>query len=359
MTRTRPGMRGMGAGFLLFGGLLAFGGVPDPVRPGVQYLAVDPDRGWDAAAPVPEQGVLVRVETRSLARTRRMIEALLASPELPGLPPGLPSRARIDFVPDREQFRALSGGALPEWGAGLAFPAPGVILLPAPGSEAARETAALAGVLRHEWAHLALAEAVPGRRLPRWFDEGYAEWATGHWNPARGWHLRLLLATGRLPRMDRLSLDWPRDRDGAEIAYLLAASAVAWIAEESGEHGLRRIIERTREPGGFDEALRATLGLTPGQFEEAWRRHVRQRYGWAFVASNALIVWSAGALLLLGLHSGRRARDRARLEQLRAADPPDSPEWWMEPDPGPDSTSPSGDPVDAPRAAIDPDGRSA
>src|SRR5690606_40124296 len=100
-----------------------------------------------------------------------------------------------------------------------------------------------------------------------------AEWAAG-WARGEAWRLRLLLATGRAPPLDSLTLDWPRDETSARAAYLLAASAVEYLVSESGEAGLARLLERWREGGDFEAAVAATYGTTPGQLEEIGRAHV-------------------------------------------------------------------------------------
>jgi hypothetical protein len=175
--------------------------------------------------------------------------------------------------------------------------------------------------------------------VPRWFDEGYAQWASS-WDPSEVWRLRLLLATGRAPPLDSLSLDWPRDAASARAAYLLSATALEYLVRESGERGLSLLIDHWMRSGSFEAALRATYGVTQGQLEEHWRAYVRRRYGWLLVASHSLVLWSGLALMLLVLLGVRRRRDRERMARLRASEPPDSPDYWS----GEDGEASSGRP---------------
>jgi hypothetical protein len=190
-------------------------------------------------------------------------------------------------------------------------------------------------VLRHEWVHLALHQYLGGVRVPRWFDEGYAQWASGGWDASEAWRLRVLLALGRAPPLDSLSLAWPRDEASADAAYLLAASAVAFLLGESGARGLALFLGRWREDGAFEPALRRTFGMTSSQFEEDWRQDVRRRYGWLFVFSHSAVFWMALALVLLGMMRIRQSRNREHLARLRAGEPPDRPAWWDESQDGP------------------------
>jgi MYXO-CTERM domain-containing protein len=254
----------------------------------------------------------------------RFLEGL---PPLPALPDSLPRAVSLFIAPDRPVFDSLTGGRVPEWGAGVAVPALGRIVVPGFGTQRARGWEE-ARVLKHEWAHLGLHQFLGGLRPPRWFDEGYAQWASGGWNPSEGWRLRVSLAMGRAPLLDSLVLDWPRDPASAGLAYLLSATAVEYLVRESGERGLRIFLERWREVGNFDLAMATVYGVTPGRFEEGWRKYVRRQYGWLFVLSHSTVFWLALALALLLLFRIRRRRNREVLARLRATEPPDTPEFW-------------------------------
>jgi hypothetical protein len=256
----------------------------------------------------------------------RLLEAL---PPLPGLPDSLPSGLALFIAPDQPTFDSLAGGAVPEWGAGVAVPSENRIVMPGFGIQRTRDWTE-ARVLRHEWAHLGLHQYLEGLRIPQWFDEGYAEWASGGWNPTEGWRLRVAFALGRAPPLDSLALRWPRDRPSAALAYLLSATAVEYLIRESGERGLRIFLERWRTDRSFDRSMRTTYGLTLGQFEEDWKGYVRKRYGWLFVVSHSSVFWLTLAMALLLMVRIRRGRNREAMARLRAGEPPDRPAYWNE-----------------------------
>jgi hypothetical protein len=262
------------------------------------------------------------------ALAENVLRQLREQPPLPGLPADVPASATVYLAPDEQAFRDLTGGAVPDWSAAVAMPGAGVLVIPVYASERTRG-GQRAQVLRHEWAHLALHGYLEGLRIPRWFDEGYAEWASG-WDASRGWMLRLLLATGRAPPLDSLTLDWPRDAASARAAYLLSATALEYLVRESGERGLVLMLERWRGGGSFEEALRVTYGVTPAQLEGHWRRYVKSRYGWAVLLSQSLVLWGVLGALLLALFGVRRRRDRERMARLRARELPERPDWWLE-----------------------------
>ena len=130
--------------------------------------------------------------------------------------------------------------------------------------------------------------------------------------------------------MDSLELRWPAGREQARTAYLLAASAVTYLLESGGERGLTIFLERWRSERSFDRALRLTFGVTQGQFEEDWKRHVRDRYGWLLVISHSGVFWMFLALVLLFMVRVKQTRNREKMARMRAFEPPDDPAYWID-----------------------------
>ena len=264
----------------------------------------------------------------------RLLELVDAQPPLPGLPADVPAGVEVFVTHAPAAFDELTGGVVPEWRAGVALPSANLMVIPA-GEGPSIVDGDGARTLRHEWAHLGLHGYLGNLRIPRWFDEGYAQLASGGFEASEAWRLRVLLALDRAPAMDSLSLGWPAELEQARVAYLLSASAVAYLLEASGERGLAIFLERWREVGSFDEAMVRTYGVTPGRFEEDWRQHVRDRYGWLMVLSHSSVFWLAMTLVLLWLVAVRRRRNREKLARLRATEPPDDPAYWLDPGDGP------------------------
>lgn len=259
----------------------------------------------------------------------RVLSLFDGQPPLPGLPPDVPADVEVVLTHAAAAFDELTGGVVPEWRAGVALPSANLIVIPAGEGPSVVEGDG-ARTLRHEWAHLGLHTYLGDLRAPRWFDEGYAQWASGGFDATEAWRLRVLLALDRAPAMDSLSLRWPADLEAARVAYLLSASAVAYLFESSGERGLTLFLERWRSERSFDRALVRTFGVTPGQFEEDWRQHVRDRYGWLVVLSHSSVFWLVTTLVLLYLVAVRRRRNREKLARLRATEPPDDPAYWVD-----------------------------
>lgn len=257
----------------------------------------------------------------------RVLELLDGQAPLPGLPDSVPSNVVAVLAHTAAAFDELTGGVVPEWRAGVAIPSARMLVMPAGEGPRVLDPEGRR-TLRHEWAHLGLHAWLGDLRAPRWFDEGYAQWSSGGFDATEAWRLRVLLALGRAPPMDSLALQWPSGREEARTAYLLAASAISLLLEPAGERGLELFFMRWREVRSFDEALRTTFGVTPGQFEEDWKRHVRSRYGWLLVLSHSSVFWLILALVLVLMARVRRRRNREKLARLRASELPERPEFW-------------------------------
>lgn len=287
---------------------------------------------------------------------QRLAESLLPEPNAPpliGLPVDIMRRGEdvnVFLAPDAARFDSLTGGRAPEWGAGVALPLQGIIVIPGYVSERTG-THALPQILRHELAHVALQRRLGQAAVPRWFTEGYATWAAGQFDDREGWMLRLALLTGRAPPLDSLTLDWPLIASDARLAYLLSASAVQYLHSMGRPETFERLFDVWAGTGSFEEALRTVYIVSSPQFERLWIQHAKRRYGWLQVAAQTFFVWTVLSVLVLVLFVVRRRRNRRRLAELRDNELPDEPAYWIE-EPMPDQPTSLDQP---PSAEPDPD----
>lgn len=250
----------------------------------------------------------------------RLARTLLADAAARDSFPGLPrprARAVIALATSDAMFRALVGDGAPEWGAAIAFPASQRIVMQ--GRDAGADAGDPRQTLRHELAHLVLAEAL-GPGVPRWFDEGYASFAAGEWGREEVLATSLGLVWRGIPSLAGLDSLFYRGSESAQRAYALSHRAVAELAALGGERGLALFFDYWRRQGSFERALRNAYGMSEADFEKHWRGRVRRQYGALALAAD-LSVLSIFLVLLLGpLWWQRRRRERRRLERMREAD---------------------------------------
>lgn len=234
----------------------------------------------------------------------RLGEAADNAGPFPGLPEPRERPVRVLLAHDRAQFDSLTRSRLPEWGVGAAFPGSRTIVLNLTRDDPVR-------ALRHEMAHLALHDAV--RRVPRWFDEGYATVAAGEWDRVEVLRLNVALLRGNVPSLAALDDALRRgDAAQADVAYALATTAVLTLQRLGGDRGLAPLIANLGTTADFDRAMRTTYQMTLGQFETRWQREVRQRYGWVLFGTSFAVFWGVVGSGLVVLFWWRRRHDRDR-----------------------------------------------
>lgn len=220
----------------------------------------------------------------------------------PGLPPQSPGPIRLLVVENARRFDSVTAKRLPEWGAGATFPGARAIVVRLDGDPTR--------VLRHELAHLALHQAV--RRVPLWFDEGYAARASGEWDRLDALQMNWRLLSGRVPALDDVTTDLRSGVQEAEAAYAFATTAVLFLDRLGRGQGLTPLLRNLAADPEFDRALRTTYGLTLTQFEALWRADLRGRYGWLVLFASFTTLWLLVLLVVGFAWRYRRRRDRER-----------------------------------------------
>lgn len=225
---------------------------------------------------------------------------------------------RLIVVRGKEDQR-FGRGPVPAWGAGFTFPSARTILIRADAGDPYR-------ILRHELAHLVLADAVKVR-VPLWFSEGYAALAAGELNRLIALRLNFSIAKGDIPGFFELDRGLRSNEPTAETSYALAASAVAMLARRHPDESLAPLLGRLEAGESFEKAVLATTGSPLGRFELEWQRDVRRRYGLlGWVMAGGL--WALASMLVLAAIWVRRRRDRPRrlaLDQGWVVEPDDPP----------------------------------
>lgn len=247
---------------------------------------------------------------------RSLLASAVARDSFPWLPRPH-GRVLLAVAPDARRFRAWTGPGAPEWGAAIAFPEEGRIVMQ--GHRAGSDAGDPVRVFRHELAHLALHEAL-GDLPPRWFDEGYASVAAGEWGRGEVLTTSLALVAHGVPPLDSLDNGFEHGAASADAAYALAYRAVSELAAQDPARGLTLFFVYWRETRSMDAAVRKAFGMTLASFDRRFHDQTLKRYGSLAIVTN--LTFGAGmiALLILPAYVVRRRRQRRRLAELRAAD---------------------------------------
>jgi hypothetical protein len=266
------------------------------------------DQGWL----VLELPASVRDRAETLARDAEDFRARLAA-DL-GQPVLDHALVRIARSPEQMAELAPEGAGVPSYAAGVAYPSVHLALLAlqAPGTWEAPD---LVELLRHELTHLALADAVAGQHVPRWFDEGLAifESGEGRWSRFRVlWDATL---SGRLLPLADLDRSFPEDRYEVSVAYAESADFVQYLMRDADRARYGSLIQRVRNGGAFTRALEDAYGTDVPRLEYEWREERARHFGVTPLLTGSGLLWVAVVGLAAVAWLKRRRRARAKLEQ--------------------------------------------
>lgn len=224
--------------------------------------------------------------------------------------------ATVRIVRSPEQMAALApeGAPPPAYAAGVAYPALhfAMLALQAPVTWEAPD---LAELMRHELAHVALNDAVGGRRVPRWFNEGLAIRQSGEVPWAR---LRTLwdasLGKRLIPLRD-LDAGFPTESYEVNVAYAESADFVSFLMRDADRARFGSLVQRVGAGTPFNRALEDAYGTDVRKLEFQWREEVGHRFGIVPMLTGGGLVWTAIVGLAFAAWSKRRRRAKAKLEQ--------------------------------------------
>lgn len=233
---------------------------------------------------------------------------------------GKPDSLDLYLAPDRRTFQQLTGGRIPEWGAGCAFPAQGRIYV----HLEQRDPEALKRTLVHELAHVILYRQTQGIHLPRWFNEGMAMWLAREWHYGQSMEMGLAaLVDGFHPLKEVESmLGFPESE--ARRAYAESFSAVLLLQRLGGRGVWPDLLEALRRQSSFERALIEVVGMNSQAFEQVWLAHLHQEFNPLRLLFDTGLLWLGIIGLAILAYIGTRIRAR-RLK--RAWEEEESQEW--------------------------------
>jgi hypothetical protein len=219
---------------------------------------------------------------------------------------------RIARTPDQMAELSPEGAPPPAYAAGVAYPSAHLALLALQAPDT-WEAPNLVELLRHELAHLALFDAVGGRHVPRWFDEGLAIHESGE----LPWARRMALADASLGRrllpFADLDRGFPTDRYEVNVAYAESADFVSFLLRDVDRARFGSLVERVRAGTAFGRALEDAYGTDLRKLEFEWREELSHRFGLVPALTGGGLVWVLIVGLLVAAWVKRRRRAKEKL----------------------------------------------
>jgi len=224
--------------------------------------------------------------------------------------------ALMRIARDPEQMKGLApeGAPVPEYASGVAWPALhlAILSMQAPRTWEATDLPELA---RHELMHLALTDAVGGRQLPRWFDEGLAVHESGEAWTARLQTLWQATLSKSLVPFDDLDHGFPAEGSEAGIAYAESADVVRFLMRDDDRARFGSLVQRVRAGTAFDRALGDAYDTDLRKLEYEWRLDVSHRFGLLPAVTGGTALWGLISVLAIVAFVKRRKRAKLKLEQ--------------------------------------------
>jgi hypothetical protein len=199
----------------------------------------------------------------------------------------------VTFIPsillirDTQTFRKMAGGDFV-----VAFAVPKENLMVIDHSRMTLNPFSLRVIMKHELCHLLLHHYLKGHRIPRWFEEGIAQWVSegigemimDYKKP----RLNEAVLAGRIIPMRALSDFFPADRESLTLAYEQSRSFVSYMIDRYGFESILNILEAVREGHAWEDAVRGAVGISSLDLEAGWRNHLKKRLTWFTYLVNNL-----------------------------------------------------------------------
>lgn len=228
---------------------------------------------------------------------------------------GVPSSGGIVVyvAGDDAEFARLQPGRTPEWADGTAWPERGAVFVKSPRVRA-DGAASLLRVLDHELTHVLLGRAFAPHEPPRWLQEGLARNFAGEQGPDDARRITEGLSRGGIYTLENLHVAFPRDAEGAALAYAESADFIAFLRAEHGDRALRKLIRELAKGETIDAAVYHATGEPLAALDARWRG----RFSPGLAASLGAVELGTFAfgLGLIGALIQRRRRLNARMRKM-------------------------------------------
>ena len=223
-------------------------------------------------------------------------------------------RVEIARTPGEMETFAPSGAPYPEYAAGVAYSELGLVLLSLTPIHAGQEQD-LGEVFRHELAHVALHDALNGQTVPRWFNEGFAVFASGESSFTRMKTLSMATVGGSLIPLRELERTFPDDETKAQVAYAEAVDVLRFLVRREDAHRFRALVSELREGKNLDQAVLDAYAVDLATLELEWRDDASRRYTFVPLLLSGTFFWVTALALAVWAWRRRKRRDKITLQR--------------------------------------------
>jgi len=206
----------------------------------------------------------------------------------------------IRLIRDSRQFRQWVSSPLT-----VAFALPQRDLVVIDYSKLKTHPFTLRNTFKHELCHLLLHLHIQSGLLPRWLDEGIAQWASDGAVDIVLDQKRSLLhraaLKGRFIPLDSLVRRFPTGDQDLILAYEESKSFIDYLIGISGKEGVLEVLEAMKQGQEVESAVLNSYAVSLAALEREWQRDVAKRMTWFTYLSYHLydILFALAALVTL------------------------------------------------------------
>jgi len=171
----------------------------------------------------------------------------------------------------------------------------------------------LEDTFKHELSHMLLHQEINALSLPKWLDEGVAQWASGGMaDILRAGEKDLLqqaVLSHRMIALEDISENFPASQNGLILAYEESKSFTEFIVKNYGEAKLRLILQSLGKNETIEQAVTGNLGVSPHMLEQTWKKGLLKENLWiSYVADNMvwLLFFFAALISIAGFFAAKR-----------------------------------------------------
>ena len=209
-----------------------------------------------------------------------------------------------------EEFHALTGGEIPDWGIGAANPMQRILFLKSP-RFSSTETDHRKVVI-HELSHVLLGMVLDGKLSPRWFDEGFALYEAGELGLGRTTNLARSLFSGEFLNLAQIEDVLIFQKEKAALAYQESRSAIDHLITSYGMEAFTDIAWFLRDGKTMEDGFYEAIGISLEEFQDEWMQKLRRRYALYPFLQFPYILSAAFLCLFLTAYLVTRYRSRKK-----------------------------------------------
>ena len=201
-----------------------------------------------------------------------------------------PPIANVVISGSPEEFDGFTGSRLPGWSQASTDYERSVIILKSPTFSSVTEKELRRTVI-HELTHFIIGATTLPYEVPRWFNEGLAVQMSGEEKFRSKIAISRALFTKSLIRLNEVEKILTFESERANLAYSESRAAVMFLIEKAGAGAVRSIIEKINSNQTFDAAFTEVTGMDPLEFEIEFRKDMKERYRYYFLAAADDYIW--------------------------------------------------------------------